>query len=387
MPAGGSSAADSGAPTVNTSAAKTLTPTQQAINAANSLGTPLKDITDLQRETSPVASAQTQQSSSKRVMLTPGTCANGILFNAPDLAGTPDTTETQYFYNTNCTELARDIVRKFDNPNGTGTETVYRTMKQYYEGKSALVAIRTDTVTLTQGTYDQNGFPIASVGFVRTATGALGLPPLVEYLDSDNEQILEPADNKKPDAGVGGGGSTNTFCMDSAGYNTNGVSSTGNTFGWNGGVPNNGTRTSNADGTVTWQGTHIGNPMVGPIGALTFSYGTPSTTCPTATPPLFTLQGGTSSGTYTIPVTATYNFGLLVGLTVSGATLASGDGLNVSSSGSPTSPNFIQGTVTQPGGKGTIATFALNAFGDGTLSTTAGRTFTILDWHVARSAT
>jgi hypothetical protein len=100
---------------------------------------------------------------------------------------------------------------------------------------------------------------------------------------------------------------------------------------------------------------------------------------------MFTLAGGTSLGAYSIPTIATYKSGLLIGLTISNATLAGGLALNVTTntSVSPTSPQFISGTVAS--GSTPLATFNVDAFGDGTLTMSAGGTqYVITDWHVVK---
>ncbi|HUN29345.1 MAG TPA: hypothetical protein VMV65_06040, partial [Alphaproteobacteria bacterium] len=101
--------------------------------------------------------------------------------------------------------------------------------------------------------------------------------------------------------------------------------------------------------------------------------------------PEFTLAGGTSQGAYSIPVSATYLHGELTNLVVTNATLANGNTLNVAtnSSVSPANSNFITGTIS--GSSGQIATFAVDCFGDGTLTvTSSGAQYVIDDWHVAR---
>ena len=156
------------------------------------------------------------------------------------------------------------------------------------------------------------------------------------------------------------------------------------TFGWQGGVLAGGTRVPNANGSVTWTGTDAGTAFKGAIGSLAIASGTQSTTCPIATP-MFTLAGGTSTGTYNIPVTATYALGRLVNLSISNATLANGTTLNVTTNQSAggSSSQFITGTISS--GSTQIATFAVDAFGDGTLTLTAtGAQFVITAWHVVR---
>ena len=118
--------------------------------------------------------------------------------------------------------------------------------------------------------------------------------------------------------------------------------------------------------------------------ALAISAGTQNTACPIATP-MFTLTGGTSTGTYTIPTVATFKSGLLTGLTINNAGLANGTTLSVTTNAgvSPTSGNFISGVIANGGTQ--VATFNVDAFGDGTLTMSAGGSqYVIVDWHVVK---
>ena len=172
--------------------------------------------------------------------------------------------------------------------------------------------------------------------------------------------------------------------VDSSGFNDTGIAKLNETFGWQGGVLSGGSRTVNSDNSVTWTATHAGTTFKGAIGALSIATGTQNTACPIATP-MFTLAGGTSTGTYSIPVVATYLHGMLESLTITNATLSNGTTLSVATNSAlpPSSAGYITGTI----GRGTtqIATFAVDAFGDGTLTLTAtGAQYVITDWHVVR---
>jgi hypothetical protein len=101
---------------------------------------------------------------------------------------------------------------------------------------------------------------------------------------------------------------------------------------------------------------------------------------------MFTLTGGTAAGNYTLPMSTTFSNGLLTNLTIANAVLGNGDTLNVQTNANtqPSSQGFITGAVGSSNG-GQLATFALNEFGDGTLSVIAsGSTYTIVDWHVVK---
>lgn len=338
---------------------------EAAISAANSLGNSMKAQSSYNSTLSPQALARSPQS------ITLNTCQSGFEFFAPDKNNDPNSTEAQYFYDTACTQLARDITRLYQST-GSSSETIVWTEKDYSSGSSSVNATRTDSVTLTNASFDQYGFPIAASGFDRVATGNLSLAG-ARTIDSDYELVVLPGTN-----GV------NTYCGDSAGYNDSGIASLNETFGWAGGSQSPGTRTVNADGSVTWNVTSTGTSYKGTIGALAIVAGTQNASCPIATP-MFTLSGGISLGTYTIPLSATYKNGELTNLVITGAALANGNTLSVTTNGGLTPPaaGFITGSVS--GSSGQIATFSVNAFGDGTLTVaSSGTQYAMTDWHVVK---
>lgn len=340
---------------------------EAAINTTNSLGTPVKTITDDNQSVSGVELAK--RSGQFAVDIATNTCVNGVEFFAPDKNGDANSTEEQYFYDNACTELARDVVRIY-TINGTA-ETVNRTEKQYALNNSTAIAQRTTTVNFINGTYGQYGYPTVADGFGRSAASELDLSGAKTIL-ADDELVIEPSSS-----GV------STFCADSAGYNATGIASLNETFGWQG-ETNGGTRTVNGDGSVTWQSTHTGNSAKGAIGSLSIAAGNANTACPISTPE-YALAGGTVQGNYSIPVTAQFLHGELIGLTVSNAQLANGNSLNVSTntSVSPTNSQFIAGTVAN--GTTQIATFNVDTFGDGTLTvSSSGAQYVIDDWHVVK---
>ncbi|MBV8244718.1 MAG: hypothetical protein JOZ38_02235 [Candidatus Eremiobacteraeota bacterium] len=336
---------------------------EHAITTTNDLGEPLKGIGEYEQSISPFSIARQPQSTTA--------CHNAYQFSSPDLAGDPNSTETQYFYDSACTFLARDVVRKFNNPGGSGNETIYQTATLYAFDNAHPIAIRNDTVSIANGTYNANGFPSLAAGYNRTSTGSLQIAGS-KVIDSDFELIMSPES-----------GNTNTFCTDSAGFSATGVPSLGETFGWTGGV-SSGTRTNNGGGSVTWSATHTGTGYKGPIGSVAFAFGNPNTSCP-ITSPLFSLTGGTQTGAFSYPITATYQNGLLIGLTVSGGTLSNGDTLNVTTQPNipPQTDLLITGTITH--GTQPVATFNVNAFGNGTLTpASGGPQLVITDWHVIK---
>ncbi len=364
----GGGAAGGFSPSGGSGGTSTQSMTEGAISTANALGTPIKQLTNYNTSISNAAPQLNGRSNPQSYTL--GACSNGVEFFAPDKNGDPNSTELDYFYDAACTQLARDIVRIYSST-GANSESVARTESTYADGSNTASAVRTDTDVINNATFGEYGYPVPADGFDGVTTGDLTISG-IKTIAEDGEIVM-----------VAGSG-TNDFCGDTAGYNATGFASLDETFGWQGGELSGGTRTVNGDGSVTWNATHAGTAFKGAIGALSIATGTQNTSCPISTP-MFMLSGGTSTGSYTIPVTATYKQGLLVGLTVTNAQLANGDTLNVTTntSVSPTNADFINGTIASGGS--TIATFDTDAFGDGTLTIAAtGKQYVITDWHVVR---
>ncbi len=343
------------------------TQSENAIVTAESLGSPVKSISSFNGTTSGASLAT--RTSGFGIDIPVNQCVNGVEFFVPDKNNDKNSTEEQYFYDSACTQIARDIVRIFAI-SGT-SETVNRTVKQYALNNATPTAQRTTTVNFINGTFGNNGFPNVANGFGRSATSELDISGAKTLLN-DDELVMSPGTN-----GV------NSFCGDAAGYNATGVASLNETFGSQGSTTS-GTRTVNGDGSVTWQSTHMGSVFKGAIGSLAINIGSANSACPISTPE-YTLAGGTSTGSYTIPVTVTYLHGEIVNLSVTNATLANGNSLNVTTntSLSPTNNQFITGIVANNGTQ--IATFNVNTFGDGALTiTSSGAQFVMNDWHVVR---
>lgn len=344
---------------------------EQAISATNSMGTPM---TALSNDNSTTSSLESVSRTAQSVIL--GSCqayggGGGYEFFAPDRAGDSNSTEQDYYYDVGCTQLARDVTRVWTST-GASSETVARTVTIYAAGSSTASATRTATDVLANATFDRYGFPVPTNGFARSETGSLQYSGS-HTIDSDEAFVIAPLS-----------GGSETFCSDSAGYNATGIAALSETFGWQGGVSSGGTRTVNADGSVTWTATHAGSASKGPIGSLSIATAAANTACPIGTP-MFALVGGTVSDAYSIPTTATYKSGLLIGLTVANAQLANGNTLNITTNASvsPTSNLFITGTIANA--STSIATFTVDAFGDGTLTlATGGSQYVITDWHVVK---
>ena len=367
---GGSGSTSPLSPVPNSGGGGGATPQSQsetAVSTENALGSPMKDFTSYERSISTSSSSRSRLAQSLPI----GSCVSGMELFSPDKNGDPNSTERQYFYDANCTELARDVVRIYTQTSST-SETVLRTTKLYALNNATPIATRSDNDSITNAAFDKYGDPVPAIGFDRVNTGYLDISGS-RTINDDSEFVLLASSN-----GV------SQFCEDSAGFNATGVASLSEAFGWQGGALSSGTRTVNTDGSVTYSATHAGSTYKGAIGSLSINTGTQNTACPITTP-MFTLAGGTQKGTYNIPITATYLHGTLTNLTITNATLASGATLNVTTNqGVPPSSNlFISGTVAQGGTQ--VATFSVDAFGDGTLTvTSSGAQYVITDWHVVK---
>jgi hypothetical protein len=341
----------------------------EAIGDANAIGSPLKDFADFDK-TIDYAPAAAQSEGRVRATAS-GACNNGVEFFAPDKNGDPNSTETVDFYDSACTIEARDVVRIYSQ-SSSSSETVNLTDSLFAPGNSTPIATQSETHAISNATFNQYGYPIVADGYDLVAGDSLNIAT-AKTIVSDRELVMEPASN-----------ATNDFCADSAGYNATGFQRLDKTFGWQGGVLSGGTRTVNSDGSVTWTATHAGTVFKGAIGGLSVATGVQNTACPISTP-MFTLAGGTAIGTYSVPVVATFAHGMLESLSITGATLANGDTLNVTTNASepPSSNLYITGTVSN--GSTQIATFAVDAYGDGTLTVSSnGGEYVIVDWHVVR---
>lgn len=349
----------------------TQTQTEDAITTANDVGAPVKDFSTYNDASgSPLQSLNRRTDAVSVQSIGDGSCNNGVEFFAPDKHGDANSSERIDFYDNACTATARDAVRIYTST-GTNAETVQRTVSLYALNGTSPAAVRSETVNYRNATFDQLGYPIVKDGFARTHTGELDITG-AKTVVADGELVVAAST-----------GNSSTFCSDSAGYNATGFASLDETFGWAGVMPN-GTRTVNSDGSVTWNTTHNGTTYAGTIGGLSIQTGTENTACPIATP-MFTLAGGTAKGSYNLPVSATFTHGILTNLTIQNATLANGDTLNVQTNSGvqPGDSHFISGTLAKSGTQ--VATFNVDAFGDGVLVVTAsGKQYQIEDWHVVK---
>ncbi|HET9097547.1 MAG TPA: hypothetical protein VFN37_12860 [Candidatus Baltobacteraceae bacterium] len=369
---GSGSSASLTPPAGGSSGASTQTQTEDSINTANDVGSPMSEVSSYNESlSSPLqSSGRIVQDAATIKALGDGTCSNGVEFFAPDKKGDANSTERIVFYDNGCTQMQSDAVRVYTST-GSNSETVQRTVSRYKLSSSTASAVHSETVNYSNAAFDAFGYPIYKNGFDRTHTGELDVNG-VKTIDGDGELAVLPA-----------AGSSTSYCSDSAGFNATGNASLNETFGW-AGMNASGTRTINSDGSVSWNFTHTGNVYTGPIGGLSIQAGVQNTACPISTP-MFTLAGGTLKGSSNLPISATYTHGVLSNLTVTNGTLANGDTLGVSTNSgvSPSDEHFISGSLSKSGAA--IANFNVNAFGDGTLIVvSSGQAYQIEDWHVVK---
>jgi hypothetical protein len=301
-----------------------------------------------------------------------GACKRRIETFVPDQGGDPNSSEIKFFYDAACTHIARDTLRTYAST-GTNSESVNLTVKNYLLSGTQ-TSVRTTTALLGNATFTANGFPIAADGFTREASSQLTVGNSRRVVVAGSEIIVDAAAS---------GSTSGAFCSDAAAYNSVGFPRLGVTFGWDG-VLANGTRTANADGSVTWEGTHTGTEVKGAPGTLSLVTGTPNTACPISTP-AYTVAGGTAAGTADSTIAVTFLRGAVENLTISAASLSGGYTMNVSTNSQlwPSNPQYITGVIALNGA--TVASFAVDAFGDGTLNLAKrGLTFAVVDWIAIR---
>jgi len=345
----------------------TQSQSESAIATSNAFGAPLEQFSSFDDSISPPTQGGGPLARTR--LLGNGTCLGGFEFFSPDSAGDPHSTEVKNFYDFACTDLARDIVRIY-SANGSSAESVQFSEELFSPENATPIAARTASRSISNATFDAFGFPIAADGFDETATASLAISGTTTIQSGAELVALATASG------------TNDFCSDGAAFNTPGFPALNETFGWQGGVLSGGSRTVNSDGSITWTAVHTGSVSKGPVGSFSVQSGTENTACPITTP-MFTLAGGTSLGSYSVPVVVTFQHGMIQSLSIQNATLINGTTLTVSTNSAqqPTSNQFITGTISQNGAQ--IATFSVDAFGDGSLTITAsGKQFAIIDFYV-----
>ena len=346
-------------------------PAQDSVAAANAVGAPVSDIKDADASADSPLQNQTRSAQNRILAQGNGTCTNGVEFFAPDKNGDANSTERIVFYDNGCTAMQEDAVRIYTST-GPNAENVERTVKRYaLNANGTPSSVNTQSVVFINSSFDQYGYPVIADGFNRAHSGALDYNGEKTIVDGGELVFTVP------------NGATTTFCGDSAGYNATGLNGLTDTTG-RAGIMATGTRTVNSDGSITWSTIHTGATYTGSVGSLSLGAGVQNTSCPVQTP-MYTLQGGTQAGTFNIPVSVTFSNGIISNLTVTDASLANGDTLNVQTNSgvAPSDEHFISGTLTNAGS--TVSTFNVNAFGDGVLIVaSSGQQYQMEDWKVVK---
>ena len=292
----------------------------------------------------------------------------GFEYWKPDRAGEANSVEYEMFYDGGCTQPAKDYIRAH-TINGS-TETQKLVISEYQQGNSTPADVTTENSTTT-GQFDPDGYPVIGNGFVRSSS----------YTEQENGTTVVTRDSEYIVAASSRNGTN--FCGDSAGFNDEKLESLGQVSGWQN-LLANGSRTVNNDGSTTWSTTNAAGSAYSAVpGQFSVAQGTLNTACPISTP-AFTLNGGTLISGYSVPsMSATFKGGVLQNLTITNATLTNGLTLNVTTNTaeSPTNPSFNSGVLSK--GRTSVATFNVDAFGNGTLVVGAtGLTYEMHHWHV-----
>ncbi|HZV79413.1 MAG TPA: hypothetical protein VFF60_07315 [Candidatus Binatus sp.] len=277
---------------------------------------------------------------------TSGTCKNGVIKTITVVSPTETQYDVQLFYDAACTQLRRDTFSDVQMPSPS-TENITRTIKNY-NNSGLLLSTR-------QASYSVTGSP---GNFSAVVTSALTVGTSSSPQEQDGHQVTVAPQNAN----------TWTIAGNSARVENVAVPSINESFGVAAQLVNV-TATTDVSGDVTFAGTRNKTFYKGALGSLSIP----------ATPP-FSISGGTQLGTGTINGSIEFDSNdELVNVALNG-TLANGDTIVVTSSGSGASIS-INGTISSPGGT-PLATFSVDRFGDGIITYANGSQALIIDWHV-----
>jgi len=327
---------------------------KDAIGAAVALGAFVRDLSARERALTLIEGSGAARSA--------GTCGGDTLSPAREVGFT--TQRLAYYYDSHCRSLALQVVRT-SLSTGLGSATALETSTSFAPGRSAPIAVRSDTSQLWRApagrsAQSDRAFALSTSGQLSTSAGNRFL--------SGSAIVVRPT---LPNLSA--------FCLSSAGYGVAGIPSLDETFGWEEGTLSNGARTTDGRGTTRWFATADGDVVRGPIGALTLSGGVVSPRCPMAAQ-AFSLSGAVARDSFMIPISATFSYGRLLGVSVYDAKFSDGEHLHVSTldvHGSPSIAGVVERSGTQ------LATFRVDAYGNGTLAiTSTGAQYVMTDWLV-----
>ncbi|MBV8365698.1 MAG: hypothetical protein JO194_04280 [Candidatus Eremiobacteraeota bacterium] len=277
---------------------------------------------------------------------TSGTCNNGVIKTITVISPTETQYDVQLFYDAACTQLRRDAFSDVQMPSPS-TENIARTIKNY-NNAGLLLSTR-------QANYAVTGSP---GNFSAVVTSALTVGTASSPEEQDGHQLTVAPQNAN----------TWTIAGDGARIENVAVPSVNESFGEAAQLQNV-TATTDPSNDVTFAGTRNKTFYKGPLGSLSIP----------ATPP-FSVSGGTQLGTGSISGSIEFDANdNLLNVTLNG-TLANGDLIAVTSSGSGPTIS-INGTISSSGGT-VLATFSVDRFGDGIITYANGAQAVIIDWHV-----
>lgn len=279
---------------------------------------------------------------------TSGTCVNGVIKTVTIISPTETQYDVQLFFDQACTQLRRDVFADVQIPNPS-TENIARTIKNY-NNAGLLLSTR-------NANYSVTGSP---GNFSAVVTSALTVGTATSPEEQSGHQLTVAPQNAN----------TWTIAGNSGRIENVAVPSVNESFG-EAALLQNVTATVDASQNVTFAGTRNKTFYKGALGSLSLSSGPP-----------FTVSGGTQTGSGSISGTVEFDANdQLVNVALNG-TLANGDAIVVTSSGSGATIS-INGTITSPGGA-QLATFSVDRFGDGLITYANGAQALIIDWHVVK---
>jgi len=255
--------------------------------------------------------------------------------------------ENKYFYDSACTELAKDSVADVTMVSSS-SENINKTVT-FYNLAGTQLAQRQAQYTIT-GAPNNFSAVLTSALFIGTSTSPanqydhqLTVAPQSQYVDTRSANSGFIDNDGRPAINMSFGGS---------------------------GLLTNGTQTFDpSSGDTTFAGTHTESYVKGSLGSLSL----PSS-------PPFSVQGGTAVGTGTLTGSVAFDSdGNVVSVAVTG-TMRNGDNISVTSSGTPPGVS-INGTITTSSGN-PVATFSVDQFGDGVITFANGQQALIIDWRI-----
>ena len=279
---------------------------------------------------------------------TSGTCVNGVIKTVTIISPTETQYDVQAFFDLACTQLRRDSFADVQIPNPS-TENIARTIKNY-NNSGLLLSTRSANYSVT-------GSP---GNFSAVVTSALTVGTENSPQEQSGHQLTVAPQNAN----------TWTIAGNGARIENVAVPSVNESF-CEAALLQNVTATVDMSSNVTFAGTRNKTFYKGALGSLSI----PSS-------PPFGVSGGTQTGTGSLTGSVVFDSNdQLVSVALNG-TLANGDSIVVTSSGSGATIS-INGTISAPGGA-QLATFSVDRFGDGLITYANGSQAIIMDWHVVK---